>query len=288
MRPGGAAAPALAFSRARNSFPIRPQIPSWWVGSRKQRWPCWLSFPVPESATPKPLYLHTRKLRTPDRPWDLPGCRLSPTHLATPQQQRHTSPCLYPSSGPSPSLAAGLLPGSPYARKGSFSNSHWTMSLQCPESFHQIWAPQTGRSADPCTPCCVASSLGTPASHIPQEMHHSSSELPPVPPRLSSSCCPSLVWHFSAQHCHLQEAFPDALRRTRASSGPPTLCMSFHHATQSCHCPFNICLLPWPGASLRNRPREGGRMGQSRWTFHTYLGHSAYRVNEGWTVRWRE
>lgn len=67
----------------QHSHPITAP-PSHGVGSRKQRWPPWLSVPVPEITMPNPLYLQMRKLRTPDWARDLPRSRLSPTRSDTP------------------------------------------------------------------------------------------------------------------------------------------------------------------------------------------------------------
>lgn len=115
-----------------------PESLAGWGGSRKQTEVASpLPFPGPEPATPNPLYLHTRKLRLPDRARDLLGVTWPlPGNSGTLLLATH-----YPSSGarglgslgsqPEPGLLASC-PRSRYARKGSFSRSHRTMSLRCP------------------------------------------------------------------------------------------------------------------------------------------------------------
>lgn len=155
--PAGKAASSKTWARESHVQPTWPSLPppitaslalgGSGEGSRKQKWPCWLSTPVPEMATPNPLSLQMRGLRTSGWPGTCPG--LSPPPLGRTHPSGSGKLCQLakqkPDALPNPSSGSCCLtslgpqhePGWPplalvRMSKGSFSSSHLTISLLCP------------------------------------------------------------------------------------------------------------------------------------------------------------
>lgn len=183
-----------------------------------------------------------RKLRTPGCARDLPKSRLSPTHTNTPWQtsacyQKPTGPP-NPSSGPycltsleyQPNLAgrdshshtrlaSPRLPAPVMLSKWSFSSSRPTMYVTprpCSQILAQSWGPQMTHNQAASTPCSLISWPPLPHTHPVQGD-------PRAPPHSLLYLCGFAIApiHPLGQHCHLQEAFPDAPSRPGTPSMLP-------------------------------------------------------------------
>lgn len=217
--------------------------PAHGAGNRKQSWPHWLSDPISEITTPSPLLFTNEETEDTTLSQGLAQVlplSHSPQHTPATVANFHLA-----TEASRASQSLFCLRSQPQPGRVGFSPHLWLASLDhhCNQAiqlvilkltsdhvtllpWHQVFAqsrgPQMTHNQVPSAPCSLISSHSPRlTSHIPQMM-------PELPPSsllylcgfaqavvsswngISSAFVSLTSIHPSRQHCHLQEAFPDA------------------------------------------------------------------------------